>query len=190
ERRSTSSRVRRVSNARWRRGVRSLINGHTSPGALRAAGRARIDLLPHQLEPALAVVRGEGVRLLLADAVGLGKTIQAGLILAELRERGAADRVLILSPAGLREQWSAELRHRFSIDPQIVDARRTRRQVAELPDGVNPWSTLPVAIALIDFVKRTETLAGVARCRWDVLIVDEAHNVSGDSDRHNACAAI
>ena len=75
--------------------------------------RAAIDILPFQLEPALALVRGHASRFLLADEVGLGKTIQAGLMLAELRQRGWCEHALIVTPAGLRQQWAEELRHRF-----------------------------------------------------------------------------
>src|SRR5439155_3489824 len=90
-------RLRVVTASRWRRACRSLLWASTPPGALRCAGRPRIDLLPHQLEPALAIVRGLGCRLLIADEVGLGKTIQAALVLLELRHRAAADRALILT---------------------------------------------------------------------------------------------
>ena len=182
--------LRLVSRRRWRRACRALVAADAPPGALRWAGRPRIDLLPHQLEPALAVVRGLGSRLLLADDVGLGKTIQAALILSELRERAAADRALILTPAGLRDQWIGELASRFDIAATIVDSRDIRRRRAELPIGINPWSTATTAVASIDFVKRPEILSSVAGCRWDVLIVDEAHNVAGDNDRHAACAAL
>ena len=109
--------VRVVRRRRWRRAFRSLVASEHGPGSLRAAHRARIELMPYQLEPALALVRGAGMRLLLADDVGLGKTIQAGLVIAELRARGAADRVLILTPAGLREQWARELSERFTSTP-------------------------------------------------------------------------
>ena len=98
--------------------------------------------MPHQLEPALAVIRGRGSRLLLADDVGLGKTIQAGLIVSELLARNAIDRVLILTPAGLREQWEQELARRFAIAAAAVDGRVLRRLATTLPIGVNPWSTL------------------------------------------------
>ena len=108
-------RLNRVALRRWRRACRALIAEVAPPGALRAARNARIDLLPHQLEPALAVLRGLGTRILLADEVGLGKTVQAALVVAELRLRGAADRVLILTPAGLREQWAAEFRARLAL---------------------------------------------------------------------------
>ena len=130
------------------------------------------------------------MRLLLADDVGLGKTIQAGLVVAELRARGAADRVLILTPAGLREQWARELSERFAIDANAVDGRVLRRRTTMLPVGVNPWSTLAVAIASVDYVKRTEVLPAVTACSWDVVIVDEAHGVALDSDRRAAVHAL
>ncbi|MGB7217825.1 MAG: helicase-related protein, partial [Vicinamibacterales bacterium] len=183
-------RPERISLRAWRRACRALIASESPPGGLRCARRARIELLPHQLEPALAIVRGLGSRVLLADAVGLGKTIQAGLIVSELRTLGAADRVLILTPAGLRDQWARELAERFDLHATILDARSVARSVATLPVGVNPWRMASVAIASIDYVKRPDVLTSVAACRSDVLIVDEAHGVAGDSDRHAAVAAL
>ncbi len=185
-----SATLRLVPRRAWRRACRGVLAANTPPGALGSGRHARIDVLPHQLEPALAVVRGLGSRLLLADDVGLGKTIQAGLVLSELRARAAADRALILTPAGLRAQWADELARRFAIDATVIDAREIRRRLATLPVGVNPWSTTPVAVASIDYVKRPETLPAVRACRWDVLIVDEAHGVGGDSGRHEAVDAL
>jgi SNF2 family DNA or RNA helicase len=182
--------VRLVRRAIWRRALRGLLASDHPPAALRTARLARIELMPYQLEPALALLRGAGVRLLLADDVGLGKTIQAGLAVAELRARGAAERVLIVTPAGLREQWARELADRFSIDAIAVDGRVLRRRMAMLPMGVNPWSTLTVAIASVDYVKRPEVLPALADCTWDVVVVDEAHGVAVDSDRRAAVHAL
>ena len=81
--------------------------------SLRAAARAQLTILPFQLEPALAVTRGDTCRVLIADEVGLGKTIQAGLVVAETIARTPDARVLIVSPAGLRDQWRGELQSRF-----------------------------------------------------------------------------
>jgi superfamily II DNA or RNA helicase len=183
-------RPKRVRLRRWRRGCRALLADVAPPGALRCARNARIELLPHQLEPALSIVRGLGTRVLLADEVGLGKTVQAALVVAELRLRGAADRVLILTPAGLREQWAAELRARVDVDATLLDAASVRRKQATLPLDVNAWQTVPTAIASIDYVKRPDVFRAVAACRWDVLIVDEAHNVAAGSDRHDAIASL
>jgi SNF2 family DNA or RNA helicase len=180
------SRPRVVRAERWRNACRHLLADNRPPGGLEAALHARIDLLPHQLEPALAILRGLGSRLLLADEVGLGKTIQAGLVCAELLVRGAIDRVLVLTPAGLRGQWRDELLKRFSIHATTVDAPALRTAAATLPVGLNPWTTHPIAIASIDYVKRPEVLPAVAACSWDLVIVDEAHGVGGDSDRYVA----
>jgi superfamily II DNA or RNA helicase len=181
---------RMASIRQWRRACRHYIATHGSSHALHTARRARIDLLPHQLEPALAVVGGFGSRVLIADEVGLGKTIQAGLVIAELRARGAADRVLVLTPAGLREQWALELLERFGIEAAVVDMRGARLRAAELPVGTNPWTTFPIAVTSIDYVKRPEVRPSVEACRWDVVVVDEAHNAAAASDRHNAVAAL
>jgi superfamily II DNA or RNA helicase len=183
-------RLRIVTMRRWRAACRALLTTHCSASSLRTAARARIDLHPYQLEPALAILSGLGSRVLIADEVGLGKTIQAALVVSELVARGAADRILVLSPAGLREQWAHELRERFSIDAAIVGMREGRRRAALLPVGLNPWSTVPVAIGSIDYVKRPEVLATIRACRWDVVVIDEAHGVASESDRHEAAAAL
>jgi hypothetical protein len=125
-----SRRARFVDSRTWRHVCRSAIATDVPPGSLATAGTAAIDLLPYQLEPALAIVRGCGTRLLLADEVGLGKTIQAGLIAAELIARGTAERVIVLAPAGLRDQWVEELAVRFGIEAVRVDAQALRRTAA------------------------------------------------------------
>jgi superfamily II DNA or RNA helicase len=185
-----SRRLRRVRPALWRRAARALLAGDTPPGCLRTVLHAGIEVMPHQLQPALAVLRGFGCRVLLADEVGLGKTIQAAIVIAELKERGAADRVLVLTPAGLREQWTSELSARFGIEARVVDAATMRRRVAEMPIGVNPWTIERAAVASIDYVKRPEVLPAVAADSWDVLVVDEAHATAGDSDRHSAVSTL
>jgi len=184
------ARVRHVRASVWRRTCRGLLATATPPGALLGAGSARMDLLPYQLEPALALGRGLGSRVLLADDVGLGKTVQAGLILAELRARGGADRVLILTPPGLRDQWIRELGRRFSVNASFVDVAALRVLSSTLPIGVNPWTTLPVAVTSIDYVKRPEVLPSLLSCPWDVVVVDEAHGCTGGSDRGAAVSAL
>jgi len=183
-------RARFVGSRTWRRVCRAAIAADVPPGALTTAGTAAIELLPYQLEPALAIVRGCGTRLLLADEVGLGKTIQASLIAAELIARGSAERVIVLAPAGLRDQWVDELAIRFGIEGVRVDAGMLRRAAPGLPIGVNPWLTAPVAIASIDYVKRPEVLPAVAAVPWDLVVVDEAHTAAAESDRRAAAHAL
>jgi len=183
-------RPRVIGSRGWWRACGTAIAGERPARGLVAARAAAIDLLPYQLEPALAVVHGLATRLLLADEVGLGKTIQAALIVSELIARGAIERVLVLTPAGLRDQWVDELSRRFDITAMRVDARMLRRAAIDLPIGVNPWSTVGVAIASLDYVKRPEVAPAVASVPWDVVVVDEAHTAAADSDRRAAAHAL
>src|SRR5262249_34038744 len=172
----------RVVGARaWRRVGRAVLASEAPAGGLTAARCATIDLIPYQLEPALAVVNGAGTRFLLADEVGLGKTIQAALIAGELLARGSIDRLLVLTPPGLRDQWIEELSTRFGIQAARVDARMLGRTAAGLPLGVNPWTTVTVAVASIDYVKRPEVGPSVTAVPWDLVIDDEAASIAADS---------
>ncbi len=154
-------------------GLRATVASACCDDSLRGAAGAAIDLLDYQLEPAIACGRG-ATRLLLADEVGLGKTIQAGLILADLRARDESARALILCPAGLCAQWLQELDVRFRIAATVVDRAMMRRLQGSAAD-VGPWEQLPAAVASIDFTKRPEVLRSMEAVRWDLLIVDEAH---------------
>jgi superfamily II DNA or RNA helicase len=171
---------------RWLDGARLLEAGRLARGRLVTAATARIDLLQYQLEPALALERGDATRLMIADEVGLGKTIQAGLILAELRAREPAARALVVTPAGLRDQWAEELANRFAIAPVILDAPALGRTVASLPAGVNPWEASPVIITSLDFVKQPEICRALDTTIWDLLIVDEAHMAATARERRLA----
>ncbi len=162
--------------------ARAAIAGAQPVDGLWAASGAHITLLPYQLEPALAVLGG-ATRVLLADAVGLGKTVQAGLILAELRARGLADRALILTPAGLRHAWATELRDRFQLATAVLDQPALTTQSWLATVDANPWSSHDIIVASIDFVKRPEVLASVASAAFDVVIADEAHHLTPGSDR-------
>ena len=175
-----------VSGARWRAACRALIADDTPPGSLRHGRLARIEFMAHQLEPAMAILAGRATRVLLADEVGLGKTIQASLILAELLGRSLIERVLVVTPAGLRDQWTHELSSRFGLDATCADGRVLRRLAATLPIGMNPWSALSIAVVSTDYVKRPEVLPALLSCRWDVIVVDEVHGAVGDSDRRAA----
>ncbi len=190
ERIEATRRTRRVPMRTWRRVCRTLLVQHGDASSLSTAASARIELLPYQLEPTLALLRGYGARVLIADEVGLGKTVQAMLAVAELRARGLATRVLVLCPAGLREQWADECAARFDLPLAILDHAGIRRTSARHPPGVNPWMLQPLAVASIDYVKRPEVLPAVLQAQWDMVIVDEAHGACGDSDRREAVSRL
>lgn len=174
----------------WCEAVRRLAATCHPAGSLRALPFAKIELLPHQLEPALAVFRLGATRVLIADAVGLGKTIQAGLIAAELVARARSTRGLILVPAGLRDQWAVELSKHFQLDCIRADAAWLAAASGGQSIGVNPWSLPGLFLASFDFVKRAEVLRPLEDVSWDLVVLDEAHAASAASDRRSAANAI
>jgi superfamily II DNA or RNA helicase len=143
-----------------------------------------MELWPWQLAPALAVLREGATRLLLADAVGLGKTVQAGLVLAELRARGLVDRAMVLAPAAVRLQWVDELRSRFALPALVVDPQALLDLGHDAAAGRNPWGRAAIVVSSIDLVKRAEIRAAVEQAPIDLLIVDEAHHATPATDRH------
>ncbi|HEY8550997.1 MAG TPA: DEAD/DEAH box helicase [Vicinamibacterales bacterium] len=178
--------LRYVGRRRWLRALQRALLWSTPADVPAAVADTPALLLPYQLEPLLALRSGLAARVLVADDVGLGKTVQAALIARDLRERQPSAAILVVVPAGLREQWQTELRERAGIEAVLVDADRLRALAAGLPVGATPWSLLPVAIVSLDFVKRTEVRHGLRTRRWDLLIVDEAHLLTAGTDRHAA----
>jgi superfamily II DNA or RNA helicase len=153
------------------------------------ATTVRADVLSYQLEPAIAVAQGVQ-RLVLADEVGLGKTVQAAWIAADLVERERDARVLIAVPAGLLRQWQAELMSRFGLRPIAVDAAWLRAMVADLPGDVSPWSAPAIYVGSIDFLKRADVAESLRSHLWDLLIVDEAHGSTAPTERYAALEGV
>jgi superfamily II DNA or RNA helicase len=173
----------------WRRVARSILAGATpSYDALRSPARAAVALLPFQLEPVLAIVRGLAARILIADEVGLGKTIQAGLIISELLERRPDARVLVVTPAGLRDQWHGELRERFAHDSTLLDSASIARYAGQW--NGNPWSIPGVVLTSLDYIKRPEVMRALESLIWDLVVFDEAHALTGRSDRATAASLL
>jgi len=154
------------------------------PGASAPASPhpGRVTLEPWQLVPLVRALAMPRPRLLLADGVGLGKTIQAGMIAAELIQRRRAHRIIIVTPPGpLLAQWDRELRARFGLRPVVLAdaaALRAERQRREL--GGNPFDGPALCLTSIDFAKRDDVLAEMERSAWDLAIIDEAHHCFAD----------
>ena len=142
---------------------------------------ARMDLIPHQLFIADEVASRPQPRVLLADEVGLGKTIEACLILHRLILTGRASRVLILVPEPLVHQWFVELLRRFQLSFSLYDEERCEAIEYGDPEG-NPFLDSQWVIAAVDFLAGNERRALQARdAGWDVLVVDEAHHLEGSA---------
>jgi SNF2 family DNA or RNA helicase len=136
--------------------------------------RLRFEPFPYQLEAAARVLRHMQGRAILADEVGLGKTIEAGIVLSELRLRGLAARVLVLAPAGLVGQWREELERKFALPCVIADSR------FDAPGAASesaPDSAHPIAIASLAAARRDRLRAALTKTGWDLVIADEAHRL-------------
>lgn len=158
-------------------------------GGLWSGTAGAFDVHPWQLAPVLAVLDGT-TRMLLADAVGLGKTIQAGLVLAELQQRGLLERALVLAPPALREMWCTELAARLGVTARLVDQAALSKRAHEIGSWHNPWAGAAVIVSSIDLVKRPDVRASVEAEPLDLLVVDEAHHATPDSDRGAAVARL
>lgn len=132
----------------------------------------------YQLIPILMALDLPRVRMLLADDIGLGKTIEAGLIITELLGRQRISRILIVTPASLREQWREAMDHFFHIEFRIISTRHRRTLERELPPGANPWEYYPYLITSLDYAKKPEVRNFILEQKWDLVLFDEAHHVA------------
>ena len=117
-----------------------------------------IQVHPYQLEPVLRALAMPRVSLLLADGVGLGKTIQAGLVLEELLLRRRIRRILVLCPAMLQRQWKYELRRKFNLDFEVIDSDSTFQLRRRLGIDTNPWKAFPRIITSMDYLRMPDVL--------------------------------
>ena len=148
-------------------------------------GSVRVE--DYQLVPLIKALRMPRVSLLIADDVGLGKTIEAGLILTELLLRRRIQRILVLTPASLRQQWREELWEKFALRFEVVDRQGTDRLRRRLGMDANPWRSFSRIVASYHYLRQPDVQEQFrAACRapegsphlpWDLLIVDECHNL-------------
>jgi superfamily II DNA or RNA helicase len=189
-RRIGSTSITVVRPRKWLRLVQRAAIDARPFGGLFPAAAGQIDLHPYQLEPALAMLREGHTRVLIADAVGLGKTIQAGLILRQLSVEQESFRALVVVPASLREQWAAELKARFDAHAHIATATWLAHAAREMPTEISPWALPGIYICSFEFIRRPEVLRPVEDTGWDLLIVDEAHAATIGSARRAAVHAV
>jgi len=165
------------------------LDSPTEAGRLQAPFRSGIHVQDYQLDPLVRALQMPRISLLIADDVGLGKTIEAGLVAQELVLRHRARRILIVCPAGLQVQWREQMRDKFGLRFRILDSAAMASLRRERGIHVNPWGHHPRLIVSMDYLKMTRPMHlfrqavrrtdGRVLPRWgDLLIVDEAHNVS------------
>lgn len=158
-------------DAQWSALVDDAVQVWSRPGfdTLLSQSRLLFEPFDYQLRAAQTVLRRMRGRAILADEVGLGKTIEAGLVLSELRMRGLADRALVITPAGLVDQWREELERKFALPTTILRAGR-----ADAPDHA---VDRPVTLVSIAAARRDPLSSELTGHPWDVVIFDEAHRL-------------
>ena len=152
--------------------------------ALVMGHQAVMDVMDFQLEPALRVLKQLRPRLLIADTVGLGKTLEAGILAAELVRRGRARRILVVTTKSMMQQFQQEFWNRFTIALTRLDSAGIQRIHREIPSNHNPFNYYDRTIISVDTLKRdSQYRSYLESAWWDLIILDEAHNVSWKGNR-------
>src|SRR5882672_3503094 len=153
--------------------------------ALGALFASRVYVKAHQVSVAHHVLSAAQPRFVLADEVGLGKTIEAGLVLSALLHAGLVRRCLVVAPSHLTVQWLAELFHKFNLLFTLMDPDRAKddREAAEAEapdDDASPWARHPLVITSMEWLSRSrEEAKAAADAGWDLVVIDEAHHLRG-----------
>lgn len=148
-------------------------------GPFRSASRVAFEPRAYQLVPLLMALRLTTIRLMIADDVGIGKTIEAGLILRELVDRGEVDRFSVLCPPHLVEQWTNELRTKFDLDAIAISVSSAARLERGLPTSQTLFEAHPYTVVSLDYIKADRRRESFARACPPFVIVDEAHACVG-----------
>lgn len=152
-----------------------LLSLRRGAGPFRGFGQIAVEPRAYQLVPLLMALKLDPVRLLVADDVGIGKTIEAALIARELVDRGDVDRLAVLCPPHLVEQWVTELEARFHFRPVAVTAASANRLERGIPQGQSIFSVFPHAVVSLDYIKSEKRQHDFLRACPEFVIVDEAH---------------
>lgn len=151
---------------------------------LHIGDKAAMDLMPYQLEPAQISLRRPRQRILIADTVGLGKTLEAGILMSELIARGKGKRILVVTVKSMMTQFQKEMWNRFTIPLVRLDSKKIQNIRTKLPSNYNPFFYYDKTIVSIDTLKRdVEYRTHLENAYWDIIVIDEAQNVAERGDR-------
>lgn len=153
-----------------------------SAGPFRSFARLGFEPRPYQLVPLLMALKQETIRLLIADDVGIGKTVEAGLIARELLERGEIQKMAVLCPPHLAEQWQAELKDKFNINAELVLSGTAKRLERNRRLDETIFDIYPITIVSLDFIKTPRRRDEFLRTCPEFIIVDEAHTCAWDGE--------
>lgn len=146
--------------------------------------KAAMDLMSYQLEPAQMALNKTRQRILIADTVGLGKTLEAGVLMSELIARGKGKRILVVTVKSMMTQFQKEMWNRFTIPLVRLDSSRIQSVRAKLPTNYNPFFYYDKTIISVDTLKNDlDYRTHLENAWWDIIVIDEAHNVAKRGDR-------
>lgn len=146
--------------------------------------KAAMDLMSYQLEPAQMALNKTRQRILIADTVGLGKTLEAGILMSELIARGKGKRILVVTVKSMMTQFQKEMWNRFTIPLVRLDSSRIQSVRAKLPTNYNPFFYYDKTIISVDTLKNDlDYRTHLEHAWWDIIVIDEAHNVAKRGDR-------
>lgn len=157
-------------------------------GPFRCLGRIAIEPRPYQLLPLLLALRQDPIRLLIADDVGIGKTVEALLIARELYDRGEIRRIAVLCPPHLAEQWQRAMRDQFHLEAELVLAGTAARLERDKPATVGLFEHYPITVVSTDYIKQDRRRAEFLRTCPELVIVDEAHTCTATPGTRNGRA--
>lgn len=150
---------------------------------LHVGHRAAMDLMPYQLDPSKLALKNPRQRILIADTVGLGKTLEAGILMSELIARGKGKRILVVTVKSMMTQFQKEMWNRFTIPLVRLDSSKIQKIRASLPSNYNPFFYYDKTIVSIDTLKRdVEYRTHLENAYWDIIVIDEAQNVAERGD--------
>ena len=150
---------------------------------LHVGHRAAMDLMPYQLDPAKLALKSTRQRILIADTVGLGKTLEAGILMSELIARGKGKRILVVTVKSMMTQFQKEMWNRFTIPLVRLDSSKIQKIRANLPSNYNPFFYYDKTIVSIDTLKKdVEYRTHLENAYWDIIVIDEAQNVAERGD--------
>ncbi len=158
----------------------------SSAGPFRSFARIAVEPRPYQLVPLLMALKLDPVRLLIADDVGIGKTVEAGLVARELLDRGEVQRLAVLCPPHLAEQWQAELRDKFHLDAELVLPSTATRLERRCGLGQSLFEVYDHVIVSLDFIKAERRRDEFLRTCPELVIVDEAHASAASGERRGS----